>query len=307
MQPAHLLALSSLSSSALETYMTLIEKTKTHTKQGGQFRIKPTTVVNLFFEASTRTRLSFELAEKKLGLSIVSLQLQNSSLSKGETLNDTIDNLHAMGITLVVVRHASSGAAHTIAQHTKINVINAGDGQHEHPTQGLLDAFTLWENWQGQLRDKKVTILGDIRHSRVARSNLQALPKLGVRVSLYGPQTLVPQELAQIPNVEIAQSQKEAFSDTDAVIVLRLQKERMQQGFLPDLSDYIRAYALSQNIVTRYFKPSTLILHPGPINREIEIASQVADSLHNRILSQVENGVYTRMAVLLHLLEGTLI
>ena len=266
-------------------------------KAGEQRAPTKARVANLFFETSTRTRTSFESAQRALGLEVVSLAVQASSVQKGESLRDTIETLLAMGIRIVVVRHPASGAAAYVARRTEAQVVNAGDGQHEHPTQGLLDAFTLREHW-GSLCGKTVTIIGDVRHSRVARSNLQGLKKLGVKVRLFGPLALVPRELG----AEIAESWDDAVRGADALMMLRLQRERMAQGFLPELADYRRGFGLTE-ARAQALPPQVLVLHPGPMNRGVEIDDTVADGPRSLIAAQVQNGVFVRMAVLATMLE----
>lgn len=293
----HLLDLESLDGTAITQLLDRAARCKAgELRPVGQAPVKAR-VANLFFEASTRTRTSFEIAERALGLEVVSLAVQASSVQKGESLRDTTETLLAMGIRLVVIRHAASGAAAYVARRTVAQVVNAGDGQHEHPTQALLDAFTLRERW-GSLAGKTVTIIGDVRHSRVARSNLQGLKKLGVGVRLFGPRALVPRELG----AEIAETWDEAVRGTDALMMLRLQRERMEQGFLPDLGDYRRGFGLTE-ARERALPAHVLVLHPGPMNRGVEIDDSVADGPRSLIATQVTNGVFVRMAVLASLLE----
>jgi aspartate carbamoyltransferase catalytic subunit len=258
------------------------------------------TAANLFFEASTRTRLSFELAEKRLSADTVNFQTSGSSVSKGETLRDTARNIEAMGIHLVVVRHQSSGAPHYLARHLEAGVINAGDGTHEHPTQGLLDIYTMREQ-RGRIQGLKVAIIGDVMHSRVARSNIWGLTKLGAEVTIAGPPTMMPAEVERF-GVRVAKSVDEAIEGSDVVNILRIQLER-QRGFLyPSLREYARVYGVTQERLRRA-RADVTVMHPGPMNRGVEIAQDVADGEHSVILQQVTNGVAVRMAVL-YLLSG---
>ncbi len=259
-------------------------------------------VVNLFFENSTRTRLSFETAQKKLGASPMNFTTSGSSAAKGESLRDTARNIESMGADVFVVRHQSAGVPQFLAKHTKAVVINAGDGACEHPTQGLLDALTMRQHL-GDLAHREVAIIGDIRHSRVARSNIWALSTLGARVRLWGPATLLPRSpLAFGPSVSIAQSIEEALEGADAVMLLRIQHERQSSGMLPSLREYRQSFGLDHSRL-KLARPGALVLHPGPINRGIEVVSEVADGAQSVILEQVTNGVAVRMACL-HLLAG---
>lgn len=264
------------------------------------------TVINLFFEASTRTRTSFEIAAKRLSADAINISASTSSVVKGETLIDTALNLQAMAPDAIVIRHASSGAPHQIARIVKAGVINAGDGAHEHPTQALLDALTI-RHHKGGLAGLKVAIIGDILHSRVARSNIHLLTKLGARVSLAGPRTLLPLGMDRtIPpaagTVSFADSVEQAVSDADVVMTLRIQLERQAGGFFPSLREYSIQYGLNRRRLA-LARPDVIVLHPGPINRGIEIDSDVADGPFSVILDQVENGVAVRMAIL-YLLAG---
>ncbi|MCG6955582.1 MAG: aspartate carbamoyltransferase catalytic subunit [Gemmatimonadetes bacterium] len=258
------------------------------------------TIVNLFFEASTRTRVSFEFAEKRLSADTVNIAAASSSVSKGETLVDTARNLEAMRIDMVVMRHGSSGAARFLADRIPSNVINAGDGWHEHPTQGLLDMLTIRDH-MGRLDGLKVCIVGDIRHSRVARSNIYGLLKMGAEVAVCGPQTLLPQGIGDL-GVHVLSRVEDAIQWADVLNVLRLQLERMQAGYVPSLREYNRIWGVSTARLERAPR-DLLILHPGPMNRGVEIDSDVADGPHSVILNQVTNGVAVRMAVL-YLLAG---
>jgi aspartate carbamoyltransferase catalytic subunit len=254
------------------------------------------TVVNLFFEASTRTRVSFEIAAKRLGADAVSIQAQGSSISKGESLVDTLNTLVAMRPDAIIMRHSASGAPHFLARHLTTPIINAGDGTHEHPTQALLDARTIMDH-RGTLDGLRVAIIGDIAHSRVARSNIYLLTKFGVDVVLCGPPALVPRELAQIaPRVTIEHDIEEAIRGADVIMMLRVQLERQHETPM-SAGEYFRFYGLRLDHVSRA-KPGAIVMHPGPINRGREITSEVADSQNSVILNQVENGVAVRMAVL---------
>jgi aspartate carbamoyltransferase catalytic subunit len=258
------------------------------------------TIVNLFFEASTRTRISFEFAEKRLSADTVNVGSQGSSVQKGETLVDTAKNLEAMRIDMVVIRHSASGAAQFLGSRIRSNVINAGDGTHEHPTQGLLDLLTLRDRF-GRLEGIKVAICGDVMHSRVARSNIWGLTKLGAEVGVCGPATLLPRNVQDL-GVTILPRIEDAIQWADALNVLRLQLERMQGGFIPSLREYNRVFGVTTERLAKAPK-DLIILHPGPMNRGVEIDSDVADGPHSVILPQVTNGIAVRMAVL-YLLAG---
>lgn len=259
-------------------------------------------VVNLFFENSTRTRLSFETAQKKLGASPMNFTVSNSSAAKGESLRDTARNIEAMGADVFVVRHASAGVPKFLADHTSAVVVNAGDGACEHPTQGLLDALTMRQHL-GELEGREIAIIGDIRYSRVARSNLWALSTLGARVRLWGPATLLPRSPEAFgPSVTIAASLDSALDGADAVMLLRIQHERQSSGMLPSLREYRQSFGLDHERL-KLARPQALVLHPGPINRGIEVVSEVADGHQSVILEQVSNGVAVRMACM-HLLAG---
>ncbi len=258
------------------------------------------TVVNLFFEPSTRTRTSFEIAEKRLSADTLNIAASTSSVVKGETLADTVHNIEAMSPDLLVVRHASSGACHFLSRICRSGVINAGDGMHEHPTQALLDAFTIRER-TGHLDGLKVAIVGDLLHSRVLRSNVLLLTKMGAEVWLCGPPTLVPVGFART-GVHITSSVDEAVRGADAVMMLRIQLERMLGGYFPSLREYFNVFGMTAERIA-LAKPGVLVMHPGPMNRGVEIASEVADGPYSVILDQVANGVAVRMAVL-YLLAG---
>ena len=258
------------------------------------------TIVNLFFENSTRTRVSFEFAEKRLSADTVNVAASTSSVSKGETLVDTARNLEAMRIDMVVIRHPASGAPRFLAERIDSNVINAGDGTHEHPTQGLLDLLTLRDHL-GELAGRRICIVGDVLHSRVARSNIYGLQKLGAEVAVCGPRSLLPNAVHEL-GVQVFDRIEAAIEWAEALNVLRLQLERMQAGYIPSLREYNRVFGVTSARLDRASR-DLLILHPGPMNRGVEIDSDVADGPHSVILHQVTNGVAVRMAVL-YLLAG---
>jgi aspartate carbamoyltransferase catalytic subunit len=261
------------------------------------------TVINLFYEASTRTRSSFEIAERVLSADSLSIAASASSVTKGETLIDTAKNLEAMNPDMVIMRHASSGAPHMLARHCRFSIVNAGDGAHEHPTQALLDALTMRQK-KGRIKGLRVAIVGDILHSRVARSNLWLLSKLGASVVLCGPPTLVPPGIEKMVPASVTYSIDEAVEGADVVMMLRIQLERMSGGFFPTTREYHRRFGLTVERARRA-KKDVLIMHPGPMNRGVEIASEVADGPFSVILEQVTNGVAVRMAVLYLLLGGS--
>ncbi|MEQ1729189.1 MAG: aspartate carbamoyltransferase catalytic subunit [Vicinamibacterales bacterium] len=257
------------------------------------------TVVNLFYEPSTRTRTSFEIAEKRLSADTLNIAVQASSVQKGETLADTAMNIEAMSPDMIVIRHSSSGACNLLSRICKSRIINAGDGLHEHPTQALLDAFTIKQH-KPSIEGLKVAIVGDLLHSRVLRSNVLLLTKLGAHVFVSGPPTLVPRGIEQL-GVTVA-TVDDAVRDADVVMMLRIQQERMQGAFFPSLREYYNLFGMTTERVSRA-KPDVIIMHPGPMNRGVEIASEVADGPYSVILEQVANGVAVRMAVL-YLLAG---
>jgi aspartate carbamoyltransferase catalytic subunit len=259
------------------------------------------TVLNLFFEASTRTRSSFEIAEKRLSADNINFSTSGSALEKGETLIDTALNLQAMAPDLVVIRHAHPGVPHMLAKRIEAGVINAGDGAHEHPTQALLDAFTIRRH-KGKLDGLKVAIIGDIEHSRVVRSNIHLLNKMGARVTIGGPRTLMPVEMAAM-GVEVAYSLDEAIRDADVIMMLRVQLERQGRMAFPSVKEYFQLFGLTTARLAAA-KEDVIIMHPGPMNRGTEIASEVADGPYSVILEQVTHGVSVRMAVL-YLLSGS--
>ena len=253
-------------------------------------------VVNAFFEDSTRTRVSFELAERRLGAIPLAFSPDGSSVSKGESLLDTLGTIIAMGVDLVVVRHASAGTPALLARHLDAGIINAGDGEHEHPTQGLLDLLTLRDAWRGRFEGRRLAIVGDIAHSRVARSIIFGITTLGARVVVAGPATLMPQGVETL-GCEVARTVEDALRGADAAMALRIQRERMEGGLLPSLSEYARVWGLDTARV-RLLGPDAVVMHPGPMNREIEISSAVADGERSVVLRQVANGVAVRCAVL---------
>ena len=260
------------------------------------------TVCTAFFENSTRTRTSFELAARRMSADVVSFAASNSSVSKGESLRDTIEVLTAYKVDAYVVRHHASGAAHLVAKYSGKPVINAGDGRRAHPTQALLDAYTVRQEY-GSLEGKKVAIIGDIRHSRVARSNAELLPKLGAEVVLCGPATLLPPDLAGQPGVRLTTDPREAVRGAHAVMALRLQQERMNGGYLASLQEYADTYQVNERLMAQA-ESGAIVLHPGPMNRDLEISTEAADGPRSRIIRQVENGQAVRMSVLYHLLVG---
>ncbi len=258
------------------------------------------TVCNLFFENSTRTRTSFEIAAKRLSADVVNFNVATSSVSKGESILDTARTIQAMGVDYVVMRHSCPGTPHLLSERLRMSVINAGDGAHEHPTQGLLDIFTIREK-KGEIKGLKVAILGDILHSRVARSNIYALLKLGARVSLVGPSTLVPKHFEAL-GCEVHYDLKSGIEGADVINLLRIQLERQRANLFPSIREYRLLYALSSERL-KYAKPDVLVMHPGPVNRGVEITQEVADGPNSVIDEQVTNGIAVRMAVL-YLLGG---
>jgi aspartate carbamoyltransferase catalytic subunit len=262
--------------------------------------LRDVTIANVFFENSTRTRLSFELAQKRLSADVVNFSASTSSVKKGETLLDTVNNILAMKVDMIVMRHASAGAPHYLSRHIKANIINAGDGTHEHPTQALLDAYSIREKLKG-VGGKKVAIIGDILHSRVALSNIFALRKLGAEVTVCGPPTLLPRFIGKL-GVRVELDLAKALAWCDVANVLRIQLERQQLKYFPSLREYTLYYGITKKTLDNLKKPIVL-MHPGPINRGVELSSDAADSHHSIILDQVENGVAVRMAVM-YLLAG---
>ncbi len=262
--------------------------------------LRDITIANLFFEDSTRTRISFELAEKRLSADTINFSASGSSVKKGETLLDTVRNILAMKVDMVVIRHSSSGAAEFVSKHIDANVVNAGDGTHEHPTQGLLDGYSVKEKF-GELKGLNYLIVGDIKHSRVAGSDIPLMKKMGAKVKVCGPPTLIPKYIENL-DVTFEPNLKKALEWCDVANVLRIQLERMDTRFIPSLREYSLFYGINKELLNSVSK-SISIMHPGPINRGIELSSDVADSKQSLILQQVENGVAIRMAVL-YLLAG---
>jgi aspartate carbamoyltransferase catalytic subunit len=299
----HLLGIKDLNTEDIQ----LILSTATQFKEVLQRPVKkvPTlrdvTIVNLFYENSTRTRISFELAEKRLSADVVNFTVSNSSAAKGETLLDTVNNILSMKVDMVVMRHSASGAPHYLAKHIDAAIINAGDGINEHPTQALLDAFSMQEK-MGKLAGLKVAIIGDIMHSRVALSNIYLLKKMGAEVMVSGPPTLIPTFLKEAMDIQIEYNIDKALAWCDVANVLRIQLERQNQPLFSSLREYNLAYGITMNRLNKLNK-EILIMHPGPINRGVEMDSDVANSPHSIILDQVENGVAVRMACL-YLLTG---
>lgn len=263
--------------------------------------LREVTIVNLFYENSTRTRISFELAEKRLSADIINFTASASSAAKGETLLDTVNNILSMKVDMVVMRHSASGAPHFLAEHIPAAIVNAGDGINEHPTQALLDAFSIQEK-TGSLAGRKVALIGDIMHSRVAQSNIYLLKKMGASVVVCGPPTLIPKHIAQALGVDVSYNLRETLEWCDVANVLRIQLERQNQVLFSSLREYNLAYGIGKDLLDSLNK-EVVIMHPGPINRGVELNSDVADSKQSIILQQVENGVAVRMAVL-YLLSG---
>jgi aspartate carbamoyltransferase catalytic subunit len=294
----HLLGIEDLTARSaervLDTAQAFLEVTRRPVRKVPALRGK--TIINVFFEASTRTRTSFELAGKRLSADVVNIGGSSSSTSKGETLRDTVNTLDAMHADVIVIRHAASGAAHYVARHSRAGVVNAGDGMHEHPTQALLDAFTIRQRRGNDFRAMKVAICGDITHSRVARSNALLLRLLGADVALAGPRTLLPTAVESL-GCRVYDRIEPALEGADVVMMLRIQRERLGAPLLPAIREYARVFGLNSARL-RLAKPDALVMHPGPMNRGVEIAEDVADGPHSVILNQVESGVAVRMAVL---------
>lgn len=259
------------------------------------------TIINAFFEASTRTRLSFEIAGKRLSADTVNISGSTSSVVKGETLEDTAKNIEAMAPDIIVIRHGHSGSPHYLAQRVNCSIVNAGDGAHEHPSQALLDLMTMREH-KGKIAGLDVAIVGDITHSRVARSNIYALSKMGAKVRLCGPGTMLPIGIEKLGNVQVFTDMNEAIQGVDVIMMLRIQLERQSNILLPSLREYAKFYGLNPKNI-KLAKPDAIVMHPGPMNRGVEISTLVADGVQNVILEQVENGVAVRMA-LLYLVSG---
>jgi aspartate carbamoyltransferase catalytic subunit len=293
----HLLDLEDLAAAEIETILdraeTFVEVSQRRRKKLS--RLQGTVVANLFFEPSTRTRTSFGLAAKRLSADTIDFSPGGSSLSKGETFIDTAKNIEAMGVDVMVVRHSSPGAPRLLSENLRCSIINAGDGAHEHPTQGLLDIFTI-RRAKGRLKGLTVALVGDIAHSRVARSNIHGLLKLGAHVIVCGPPTLVPQSIAQL-GVEISYRLTDILPRCDVINMLRIQFERQRHGLFPSIHEYARLFGVDSERLS-HAKPDILLLAPGPINRGVEITPEVADGPHSAILEQVTNGLAVRMAVL---------
>jgi aspartate carbamoyltransferase catalytic subunit len=262
------------------------------------------TIINLFYEASTRTRTSFEIAAKRLSADTVNISPSTSSATKGETLADTALNLLAMKPDIIVMRHAVSGAHYHLAKKVTCSVVNAGDGAHEHPSQGLLDLLTIKDRF-GRLDGLKVAIVGDITHSRVARSDILGLTKMGSHIYLAGPPTMMPPAVERLGNVTVCATMREAIQDADVVIMLRIQQERQGKTLMPNAREYSRYFGLNQENL-KLAKPGAMVMHPGPINRGVEMSSYVVDGSQSHVLKQVENGVAVRMAMLYHVCGGEL-
>ena len=298
----HLLGIKDLTASDIEIIFTTADNFKEVINRPIKKvpSLRDITISNLFFESSTRTRLSFELAEKRLSADVVNFSASGSSVSKGETLVDTVNNILAMKVDMVVMRHPNPGAAVFLARHVNARIVNAGDGTHEHPTQALLDAYSIRERL-GEVKGKKVVIVGDIMHSRVALSNIFCLQKLGAEVMVCGPTTLMPRFISSL-GVKVEHNLRKALEWCDIANMLRIQMERQEIRYFPSLREYIMLYGLNKQLLDSLGKRIT-VMHPGPINRGVEITSDVADSEQSIILGQVENGVAIRMAVL-YLLAG---
>lgn len=298
----HLLGLKDLSAdeitTILDTTTSFVEISQRAVKKVPTLRGK--TICNFFFEPSTRTRASFELAEKRLSADTINFAGSSSSLVKGETVKDTARNIEALKVDMIVIRHGSSGVPHQLSRYVDSHIVNAGDGINEHPTQALLDMYTLRQK-RGALKGLKVTIVGDILHSRVARSNIWGLTKLGAQVTVCGPKTLIPYDVEGL-GVRVSHSITEAIEGADAVNILRIQKERQNEIFFPSIREYSRTFQVNKEIIKRA-KKDVVIMHPGPMNRGVEITGDVADSENSVILNQVTNGIAVRMAVL-YLLSG---
>ena len=293
----HLLELQNLASEEIELILDLAAEFKQlqQNRAAKLTHLEGIVVANLFFEPSTRTRTSFSLAAKRLSGDTIDFSSSGSSVSKGETFIDTALTIQSMGVDLMVVRHSSPGAPGLLARHLKCGVLNAGDGTHEHPTQGLLDIFTMRERL-GSLRDVTVTLVGDIKHSRVARSNIWGLTKLGAKIIVCGPPTLIPQGIERL-GVRVAHRLNDVLGETDVINLLRVQFERQRGAFFPSIAEYAHLYGMNRERLERA-KPDVLILAPGPINRGVEISHGVADGPHSQILHQVTNGLFVRMASL---------
>jgi aspartate carbamoyltransferase catalytic subunit len=293
----HLLGIEGLSAKDITILLDLAERAIEISRQVEKKRatLRGRTLINLFFEASTRTQSSFELAGKRLGADVMNMAAESSSVKKGETLIDTAMTLNAMRPDIIVVRHAQAGAVHLLAKKVDCAVVNAGDGAHEHPTQALLDALTIRRN-KGRVESLSVAICGDILHSRVARSNILLLSALGARLRVVGPSTLLPPGIERM-GVEVFRDMRAGLDGTDIVMMLRLQRERMQGGYIPSAKEYFQFFGLDEAKL-KYAKPDVLVMHPGPMNRGVEIDSGIADGPRSLIREQVEMGVAVRIAVL---------
>ena len=300
--PKHILGIKDLTAEEINFILTTAESFKEINTR--QIKKVPTlrgkTIVNLFFEASTRTRTSFEIAGKRLSADTVNITASSSSVVKGETLEDTAQNIEAMHPDIIVMRHSASGACDYLAQRLQCSVVNAGDGTHEHPSQALLDAFTIRQH-KGDIKGLTVAIAGDVAHSRVVRSNIYCLTKLGAKVRIAGPGTMLPSGLEKL-GCEVHNNLKDAITDADCIMMLRIQHERQGKTLIPSLREYSRYFGLNDDNL-QLAKEDAIVMHPGPINRGVEISSSVADGKQNVILGQVENGVAVRMA-LLYLVAG---
>ncbi len=302
----HIIALRDLSKEDIEMLISTAESMREVNSR--DIKKVPTlrgkTIINLFYESSTRTRTSFEIAGKRLSADTVNIAPSNSSATKGETLADTALNLLAMKPDIIVMRHAVSGSHYFLAEKVNCSIINAGDGAHEHPSQGLLDMLTMKDRF-GRLDGLKVSIVGDITHSRVARSNIQGLTKLGSSIYLAGPPTMMPPGVEKLGNVTVCANMKEAIQDADVVMMLRIQQERQGKTLMPNTREYSRYFGLNPDNI-KLAKPNAMVMHPGPINRGVEMSSQVVDGDQSWILKQVENGVAVRMSMLYHVCGGEL-
>lgn len=299
----HILGLEELSSEEIKFILDTAESMKEVSERDVKKvpALKGVTVVNLFFEPSTRTRASFEIAEKRLSADVLNFTPSESSVVKGETLLDTARNLEAMGASVIVIRHSMSGAPWLLARELQSSIINAGDGSHEHPSQALLDLFTVREI-KKEIAGLKVVIVGDISHSRVARSNVWGLVKLGAEVRVVGPPTMIPKDIAKT-DVKVYYNLDNALEGVDVVIMLRIQKERQESGLFPSLREYSRFYGLTRERL-KLANEDVVVMHPGPINRGVELSSEVADDIHSVILNQVSNGIAVRMAMLYLVASG---
>ena len=293
----HLLQIQDLTREEIETILDVADSFKEVSTRAVKKvpTLRGKTVVNLFFEPSTRTQVSFELAEKRLSADTINISRSSSSTVKGETLIDTVKNIKALNADVVVIRHSLAGAAQHVAGSVDISVVNAGDGAHAHPTQALLDAYTI-RHHKKSFKNLRVTIVGDIAHSRVARSNIWALTKLGAKVSVVGPATMIPKEIENM-GVDVCYELKEGVAEADVVLMLRIQRERQNKNYFPSLREYAKLYGLRRDSLT-WMKKDALIMHPGPVNLGVELSEEVAHCKQSLILDQVTNGVAVRMAVL---------